>query len=178
MHVVKTQIQGTNMSVQQVGITKNLSAWHCLFLIASLLCSSLALAKDEIYTGFFSNKAISGYDAVAYFTESQPRKGSRKFQTVYKNTTWLFANREHLELFVASPEQYAPQYGGYCAFGAAMGFKFDGDPNYWRIEDGELYLNLAADIQERWEQDIPGFIQQADANWVDIADKTPESLQQ
>ena len=78
----------------------------------------------------------------------------------------------------ADPQAFLPEYGGYCAFGAAMGFKFDGDPEYWKIVDGELFLNLSKDIQERWSEDIPGFIQQADNNWVTIEDATPASLQQ
>jgi hypothetical protein len=70
-----------------------------------------------------------------------------------------------------------PAYGGYCAFGTAMGFKFDGDPNHWKIVDNTLYLNLSQDIQDRWEGDIPNFIQNANANWTDIADKDPVELQ-
>lgn len=58
-----------------------------------------------------------------------------------------------------------------------MGFKFDGDPNYWKIVDDKLYLNLSAQIQERWNEDVPGFIVSADTNWTDIEDKTPEELQ-
>lgn len=59
-----------------------------------------------------------------------------------------------------------------------MGFKFDGDPNYWKTVDGELFLNISQDIQDRWVTDIPGYVEQADANWVTIADKTPAALQQ
>ena len=53
----------------------------------------------------------------------------------------------------------------------------DGDPNDWKIVDNKLYLNLSADIQERWEGDIPGFNERADTNWKDIADKSPSELQ-
>lgn len=34
-----------------------------------------ANAADAVYTGYFSSKAVSGYDVVAYFTESKPVKG-------------------------------------------------------------------------------------------------------
>lgn len=90
---------------------------------------------------------------------------------------YRFSSEENKAAFEANPEAYLPEYGGYCAFGAAMGYKFDGDPNHWKIVDGELYLNISQDIQERWVSDIPGFIQQADANWTDIADKKPSDLQ-
>ena len=96
----------------------------------------------------------------------------------YKDATYRFANEDHKAAFESDPESYLPQYGGYCAFGAAMGFKFDGDPNQWKIVDGELFLNISKEIQERWLTDVPGFIAQADTNWETIADKDPASLQQ
>ena len=40
-----------------------------------------------------------------------------------------------------------PAYGGFCAYGVALGKKFDDDPRYWKIVDGKLYLNLDGDIQ-------------------------------
>ena len=121
--------------------------------------------------------ALQGYDPVAYFTYGEPTKGDWTITSTYKEATYRFANEEHKEAFEADPEAFLPEYGGYCAFGAAMGFKFDGDPNYWRIVDGELYLNISADIQERWQGDIPGFIELADTNWVEIEDKDPSELQ-
>lgn len=58
-----------------------------------------------------------------------------------------------------------------------MGFKFDGDLEHWKIVDGELFLNLSKDVQKRWVEDIPGFIEKADTNWTTIEDKDPASLQ-
>ena len=78
---------------------------------------------------------------------------------------------------MANPAKYIPAFGGYCAFGTAMGFKFDGDPNVWKIVDNKLYLNLSKDIQTRWEGKVTEFIGTANTNWKTIKDKTPESLQ-
>lgn len=136
-----------------------------------------ALAAGVELNASSTGLALQGYDPVAYFTNNAPTKGSWKITTVYNDATYRFANEDHKAAFEADPEAYLPQYGGYCAFGAAMGFKFDGDPTYWRIEDGELYLNISADIQERWLTDIPGFVSQADANWIEIEHTAPEDLQ-
>ncbi len=57
--------------------------------------------------------AIKGYDTVAYFTVGKPVKGDRQFSHDWKGATWLFSSKKHLDLFAASPEKYAPQYGGY-----------------------------------------------------------------
>ena len=121
--------------------------------------------------------AIQGYDPVAYHTMGKPTKGDFQITSTYKDATYRFASEENKAKFDADPAAYAPQYGGYCAFGTAMGFKFDGDPTVWKIVDGELFLNLAPAVQARWEKDVPGFIEQADANWVEIVDKTPAELQ-
>lgn len=121
--------------------------------------------------------ALQGYDPVTYHTVGEPTKGDFQITSTYNEATYRFASEENKAKFDANPAAYAPQYGGYCAFGAAMGFKFDGDPTVWKIVDGELFLNLAPGVQARWEEDVPGFIEKADTNWVEIVDKTPAELQ-
>ena len=141
-------------------------------LISALLflfVASNASAGPDVYTGWFSSKAVSGYDAVAYFTKSKAVKGSSKFKYKYKNAEWYFESAENLELFKKNPEKYSPQYGGFCAW--AVGAKKQrapGDPTIWKIVDGKLYLNYDNSIQEKWEKDIPGFIQKADKNWPEM----------
>lgn len=136
------------------------------FFISALTVCNLAVAREpEIYTGFFSKVAVSGYDTVAYFTLSRPVKGDSKFSTQYKGVEWRFANEEHKGKFVANPEQYAPQYGGYCAWAVAQGDTALADPTKWKIVDGKLYLNYDANVQKKWEADIPGFINKANKNW-------------
>jgi hypothetical protein len=72
-------------------------------------CSS---AKSQVNAGP-DGIAIKGYDPVAYFTEGQSVKGVNQFSFDWKGAKWLFSNREHLALFSADTEKYAPQYGGY-----------------------------------------------------------------
>jgi YHS domain-containing protein len=145
--------------------------------IATAMATSALSAGVELNASS-TGLALQGYDPVAYFTDGAPAKGSYKITTVFNDATYRFSSDENKAQFEANPEAYLPAYGGYCAFGAAMGFKFDGDPTYWKIVDNQLYLNLSQDIQARWEGDIPGFVQSADANWEDIADIEPADLQQ
>lgn len=134
-----------------------------------LLVSSVSLAEDEIYTSFLSNKALSGYDTVAYFTEGEPVKGSSDFSTLYKNAQWYFSSKENLELFLNNPNQYAPQYGGYCAWAVSEKNDFaPGDPNQWAIVDGKLYLNYDKKIKTLWDANQAVHIQQADKNWPNL----------
>ncbi|MCL6282818.1 YHS domain-containing protein [Ruegeria sp. 2012CJ41-6] len=144
---------------------------------------SVALATSALAAGVELNAsstglALQGHDPVAYFTEGEATPGNWKITSTYNDATYRFASEESKAEFERNPEAYLPVYGGYCAFGAAMGFKFDGDPEVWKIVDDKLYLNISSDIQERWEGDIPGFIEKASANWEEIADKDPASLQQ
>ena len=146
---------------------------------ASITCGGLrciggAAAGTPCTTPGLGDPACQG---VPCSTVGEPTKGNYTITSQYKDGTYWFSSEEHKAAFDADPEAYVPQYGGYCAFGAAMGFKFDGDPNYWKVVDGELFLNLSEDVQARWQEDIPGFIDLADNNWVTIEGKEPSELQ-
>ena len=85
-----------------------------MLMIASVLAAAPAvvLAKDPVNTDL-SGVAVKGYDPVAYFTDAKPVKGRAEFEYHWQGAEWRFANAKHLELFKATPEKYAPQYGGY-----------------------------------------------------------------
>ena len=123
-----------------------------------------------------SMPGINGYDPVAYFTEGKPVKGNGWNVTEHDGVIYMFANKKNRKKFEADPQMYLPAYGGYCAYGVAVGKKFEIDPEAWKIESGKLYLNLDAEIQKKWLKDIPGYIQKANANWPDILEKAPSEL--
>jgi YHS domain-containing protein len=111
---------------------------------------------------------IRGYDPVAYFTEGRPVPGRTDLYAEYGGAKYLFATPENRDAFKANPEAYAPQYGGYCAFGVSMAKKFDIDPASWKIVDKRLYLNLNPAILEKWSTDAHDYIQKAEKNWPQI----------
>ncbi len=154
---------------------KNLALAGLLF--ASGLSAAPALA-DEITTFVQNDAAIGGTDPVAYFTEGKPVKGSDAYTAVYDDVTWKFASAENRDKFKANPAKYAPQYGGYCAFGASKGFKVPVIPDAWKIVDGKLYLNNSKAVQERFEADTQGIIHDATLNWEIIKDTKPEDLKE
>ena len=120
-----------------------------------------------------STPGISGYDPVSYFTKGMAQRGSGYHVADHEGVTYAFASEENKELFQASPNKYAPAYGGWCAYGVAVGKKFVADPTVWKIVDGTLYLNLDRGIQSKWNKDIPGHIETGNANWKGIKDKAP-----
>ena len=138
-----------------------------LFTLTALF-SSQSFAQSPIYTAFFSDTAVSGYDTVAYFTQNKPVKGNSSHSTQYKGAKWLFSSKENLEMFKADPEKYAPQYGGYCAWAIANNDTAKGDPLQWAIHQGKLYLNYDADIRKKWFSDKGALIIKANNNWPNV----------
>ncbi|WP_298818433.1 YHS domain-containing (seleno)protein [uncultured Roseibium sp.] len=145
-----------------------------LVVFAGLVSGALAAGADVNAT--ITGLALRGVDPVSYFSNGAPQAGDFQITEVHNGATYRFTSEENRDLFKANPAKYLPQYGGFCAFGTAMGVKVDGDPDLWKIVDGKLYLNLSQSIQERWNKDIPGHITNADTNWRDIKDVSPSDL--
>jgi YHS domain-containing protein len=135
-----------------------------------MLLAVMMPGADEKNSEVFADKglAIRGYDVVAYFTDSKPVKGEERFTQQWKGVTWRFASEEHRRMFVASPEKYEPQYGGYCAWGMSNGYKAPIDPTAWKIVEGKLYLNYNSGVQQKWLADVPGLVKKADALWPNV----------
>lgn len=117
--------------------------------------------------------AIAGADPVAYFSgevaEGEFVPGSAEYAYEWNGTTWHFSTAENRDKFAANPEQYSPQYGGFCAWAVAQNKTAKIDPAAWRIVDGKLYLNYDKKIQARWQEDVPGNIAKADTNWPTLS---------
>lgn len=152
-----------------------------LALGTAAILSTTAMTTTAYAEGFDVNVtstdlALRGIDPVSYFTEGQPVQGDVEITAKHNGAVYRFSSEENKALFVADPEHYAPQYGGYCAFGLAKGFKFDGDPNVWKIVDDKLYVNLSPKIGELWKADTTNLIADAEVNWPKIKDTDPAAL--
>ncbi|MEM7049559.1 MAG: YHS domain-containing (seleno)protein [Acidobacteriota bacterium] len=144
---------------------------HFLAALLAFAVTVPVFAVDPVYTARFSDVAIRGYDTVAYFSEGKPVKGSDDFVHSWKGAEWRFASAENRDLFAANPDEYAPQYGGYCAYAVSQNSTAGIDPDAWSIVDGKLYLNYNAKIQKQWEANRAEFISLADENWPGLVDK-------
>jgi YHS domain-containing protein len=145
---------------------------HLPFLPALCLIASGAMATDEVFVA--DTVAIRGYDPVAYFTEGAPVKGEPQFRQEWNGAAWHFANRENLERFQADPERYAPQFGGFCAFGMSRGYKVGTDPAAFTVHEGKLYLNYSLPVQATWLKDTDAYIDKAEANWATLEHESYE----
>jgi YHS domain-containing protein len=133
-------------------------------IIILLTCIGAATAAENNLT--FQGIAIQGYDPVAYFTDNKAVPGNPEITASYDGATYQFASGENKAAFEANPGKYAPQYGGYCAYGASQGYNASIEPEQFTIADGKLYLNYNADVRKRWNQDRGSYISKADAYWA------------
>lgn len=113
--------------------------------------------------------AIQGYDAVAYLAQQQAVKGQRAFSHEWRGVRWQFASADHRDRFAASPESFAPQFGGFCAYGVSRGYAVDIDPAAFSVVDGKLYLNYSKRVQATWNQDRAAYIEKARRNWPKVS---------
>ena len=113
--------------------------------------------------------AVKGYDPVAFFAENRAVKGSDRYTAKYQNITYKFESAANRNSFNANPAKYAPQYGGFCAYGVAHGHKVDISPEAFSVVNGKLYLNYDRPVRFLWERDVPGNINKADQNWPGIS---------
>ena len=137
------------------------------FLPTALLFMTCAVSAGEFNTQ--NGLALRGHDPVAYFREGKPVRGDERHRYEYKGATFLFASASSRDAFAAEPDRYAPRYGGYCAYGAAGGYKAEADPAAFAIVEGKLYLNYNAKVQESWRKDTAGYIRKADSRWAEVA---------
>ena len=143
-------------------INKSLKALMMLFIFSS----ASVYAIEQIYSGYFNNKAVDGYDVIAYFEQAKPVAGSSKYSLEYQGADWYFSSQSNLDKFKANPIKYAPQYGGYCAWAMSNNKGAPGNPPFWTIYKEKLYLNNDQKVLDTWRADKDGFINKADANWA------------
>jgi hypothetical protein len=109
--------------------------------------------------------ALHGHDAVAYFTAGQATPGSPQFEHVWSGARWRFASAANRYRFAAAPQQYAPQFGGYCAWAVSRNYTADIDPTAFAVVDGKLYVNYSSFVQARWRLNRAENIAKGHANW-------------
>lgn len=137
--------------------------------VSASAATALKVSADE--TGV----AIRGYDSVAFFTSGKAVEGKADYSLVWNGAQWRFASDQSLAAFKAAPERYAPQFGGYCAWAVSQHYLAPGDPNYWKIVEGKLYLNANARAKELWEADQAEAIARGHANWPGVLDANQDT---
>jgi YHS domain-containing protein len=129
--------------------------------------ATYALAGD-----FFEDKgiALSSYDALSYFTSApDPIPGVKELSYEYKGSKFYFITGAHLHTFAGDPEHYAPQYGGFDAYGVSQGRKVGAHPRIFAVVGGKLYLFSDTESRKNWKKDIPGNVARASEQWSEVS---------
>jgi YHS domain-containing protein len=143
-----------------------------LILFVALLSATTYAQTAAKRTSDFNleNKlAIQGYDPVAYFTQKKAIKGKAAIAATYEGVTYNFSSQVNKDLFLKTPTNYEPQYGGWCAFAMGdYGKKVEVNPETFKILDGKLYLFYNAyfnNTLKSWNKDEVNLKKKADINW-------------
>jgi len=134
-------------------------------LVASAFCALPEAARAAPPVFQRNGYAIGGFDVVSYFVSGKPTMGKVEFNHTWRDAVWLFSSAENRAKFVANPEAYAPQYGGYCTSGMSGGSRYNTDPTVWNIIDGKLYFTGSTESRDRWLRNSGTTISKANHWW-------------
>jgi YHS domain-containing protein len=141
-----------------------------VFALLLIVTASAALSAQRVNVDRH-RVAVDGYDVVAYFVDGRAVEGQAAWEHEIGGVRYRFASAANRDRFIAEPQKFVPQYGGFCAWAVSRGYTADIDPLAWKIVDGRLFLNYSRGVQRQWEQDIPGNVAKADTNWPGLNGK-------
>jgi YHS domain-containing protein len=139
-----------------------MAAFALCLLVAPVRAEQLArvYAPDGI--------ALSGYDAVAYFTQGRPVRGQPEFSLRWHGAMWYFSTPEALMHFEMNPAAYAPQFGGYCTYSVSLGDPKSGAPDAFFLQDGRLFLLHRAALLQELHGQLSKIVARARYNWPEV----------
>jgi hypothetical protein len=141
-----------------------------LVLVAVVLGTKIApLAQaattERVVANRYSGLAIEGFDPVAYFVDASPMIGLAEFEVAQAGVVWRFRNEGNRASFVAHPDIYGPQFGGYDPCDLARGVTYAGNPRFWLISEQRLYLFGREENRDAFATDPQRFLERAVVRW-------------
>ncbi len=130
-------------------------------ILLVLALSSSAIAQndepDELkYCLFDGNIGLGGYDPIGYFEKNAAIEGDIDITAEHDGVVYQFVSEDNKKKFLASPDRYLPQFGGWCSMTLAMGQATTPKYDNFIIKDDKLFLferTLSVNGKELWKQD-------------------------
>ena len=140
---------------------------------ASVAAGSMARAAttERVVTNRYSGLAIEGYDPLAYFIDGNPELGLPAFEASQGGAVWRFRNEGNRDSFIAHPEIYGPQFGGYDPVDLARGVTVAGNPRFWLISADRLYLFGREDTRDAFAANPAPYLKEALQRWPALEDQ-------
>jgi YHS domain-containing protein len=126
---------------------------------------ALAATTERVVTNRYSGLAIEGYDPLAYFIDARPGLGLPEFEAVQGGAVWRFTNEGNRDSFIAHPEVYGPQFGGYDPVDLARGVTVAGSPLFWLVSGERLYLFGREDTRDAFAANPVSYLKEARQRW-------------
>lgn len=163
-------IRGNGFRKRETQETDRVDAMRRSIATLTLLLGALLVSGCGTPYATVKNKAgedvmLLGHDPVAYFVFGKSVRGDSAVKTTLPGRTYFFVNEAHKQMFLADPQKYEPQYGGFCSSGAAFAIKLGSDPTEWEIVNGKLYIFGDVSGHEAWRLDPQWNIQHGDQVW-------------
>lgn len=108
--------------------------------------------------------ALQGFDVVAYHS-GEAKPGVSAITAEHEGVMWFFATEENRELFLNNPDQYLPEFGGFCAYAIGRGYPVTADPAVFVVDSGKLYLFFDGTVKSVWQQSQRDMLPKAALNW-------------
>jgi YHS domain-containing protein len=135
------------------------------FNVLGLDFAARAATTERIVVNRYSGLAIGGFDPVAYFTDSMAVQGLPEYEAREGGAVWRFRNEGNRASFVAHPEIYGPQFGGYDPVDLGRGVTLAGNPRFWVVAGQRLYLFGREENRDAFAADPERFLKEATARW-------------
>jgi hypothetical protein len=127
-----------------------------------------AATTERVVVNRFTGLAIEGFDPVAYFTDARPELGLADIEASEAGAVWRFRNESDRAAFLAHPDIYGPQYGGYDPIDLARGVMVAGNPRFWLIFGQRLYLFGREQTRDAFAADPSRVLQGANLRWPEL----------
>jgi len=130
---------------------------------------ALAATTERVVANRYSGLAIEGFDPVAYFVDTRPVRGLADYEAAAEGAVWRFRNDSNRSAFVAHPEIYGPQFGGYDPIDLARGVTYAGNPRLWMVVGQRLYLFGREENRSAFAANPARFVKEATSQWPALA---------
>jgi hypothetical protein len=130
-----------------------------------------AATTERVVADRITGLAIGGVDPVAFFTKGRTTIGRPDVEASEAGVIWRFENVDNRAFFLAHPEIYGPQFGGYDPVDVARGVAYAGNPRFWLIAGQRLYLFGREESRDAFAADPASVLREARDRWPQLEER-------
>jgi hypothetical protein len=171
MTVQRQERYGFGRQIALIALRSGFAAGLAFGLVlgfAVLAPAARAATTERVVANRYTGLAIDGFDPVAYFVQKEAVAGLPDYEVTEAGVVWRFHNEGNRASFVAHPEIYGPQFGGYDPTDVARGVAFAGNPHFFIVFGQRLYLFGVEAHRDAFAADPEHFLSEARERWPQL----------